>query len=416
MESKRELLDLWDFNWGVMSVMIGGKSAIDLDAIKVKDWDDATNFLKFYGFDPDDKDDAKYIHAVIVESISFISRKLMPREWDKGNRPPADFLEVYDARKILLWASDTSQQMQTYQIWACALLRVMHTITHIEGIRRHVQIDTARQQIMGRLEKYVFLGRNEELRFGTPYNSVKLSKIEWKRNKKRESIIVKLLHKRGNVAETIYDLLGVRIVTERLCDVMVVVKLLRDLYMITFPNCNPGRARNTLIDLDHFKLNIDVLRSMLEEDRITPKEFASLVERVVAPTSSHQDKIKNPHTSATYKSVQLTCRQLIIGKEGKVSWKNRIKDYLASSKAKEEAKELAMDILKFSSLYEKFEEGVDHGYFPFEIHILDKASYAANKEGDASHDRYKKSQIKAARRRVLGRVLTQKKTKKASKR
>jgi hypothetical protein len=37
---------------------------------------------------------------------------------------------------------------------------------------------------------------------------------------------------------------------------------------------------------------------------------------------------------------------------------------------------------------------------------MDESSAAQNSIGEASHDRYKQSQVKAARRRVLSRVLS----------
>jgi uncharacterized protein (TIGR04562 family) len=44
-------------------------------------------------------------------------------------------------------------------------------------------------------------------------------------------------------------------------------------------------------------------------------------------------------------------------------------------------------------------------FFPFEIQIMDIATYIHNQFGDAAHDRYKRSQIRAVRRRILGNLL-----------
>ena len=46
------------------------------------------------------------------------------------------------------------------------------------------------------------------------------------------------------------------------------------------------------------------------------------------------------------------------------------------------------------------------GFFPFEIQIIDQDTYQQNQLGSANHDRYKQSQIRSARRRALGAVLT----------
>ena len=47
----------------------------------------------------------------------------------------------------------------------------------------------------------------------------------------------------------------------------------------------------------------------------------------------------------------------------------------------------------------------EFSFFPFEIQIMDKKSWEVSTVGKASHLRYKKSQLKAARRRVLNEVL-----------
>ena len=43
--------------------------------------------------------------------------------------------------------------------------------------------------------------------------------------------------------------------------------------------------------------------------------------------------------------------------------------------------------------------------FPYEVQILDKASYLDSKVGHGAHASYKQRQLFAARRRVLGRLL-----------
>jgi uncharacterized protein (TIGR04562 family) len=47
----------------------------------------------------------------------------------------------------------------------------------------------------------------------------------------------------------------------------------------------------------------------------------------------------------------------------------------------------------------------DAAFFPFEVQILDVTSHQHAQSGEANHDRYKSSQIRAARKRVLSQVL-----------
>lgn len=405
MKTTKELLDLWDFSWGVMNVMIGGRSAVDLESIRVKDEADAIDFLQHYGFDPENPADQKFIQAIMVEAYHVISHYLMPGEWKKGKRPPEDLFYEKDLRKILLWAASTDPQFKMHQAWACSLLRVMHTIAHIEGVHRAIDTDVARDQIMGRISQF-FFKENNRLFFGTKSLHVPLYKFEWKRAKRRESMIIKLLHKKGNVAETIFDLMGLRIVTKNLSDVMLVVKLLREHYMITFPNCNPGRARNTLLDMEHFKLNIEVLRGMLKEGRISTKEFENLVERVVMPLESPRKQVQNPHTGVNYRSIQLTCRQMIQAPSSHQRYLEKLKVLLEETAPTDPRFKDLEKLYSLALSYELAYPSTDYGFFPFEVHVLDREAYLSNKGGAASHDRYKGSQAKTARRRVLGTVLT----------
>lgn len=394
------LAHLWSFNWGALEVLIGGKSSIDLTELEVRDMSDATEFMRYYGYDPENPVDAKKIHAVICESWNFIERYLMPAEWSAGRRPPDDLLMADDVRVILLAASDRSSDAVLRQAWACAVLRVMHTLAHLDGVAKFADVEAARTQIMNRFLKYIFRNADAQLCFGTRETSVQIDRIEWKLRKSRESILLKLLHKKANVAETIYDLLGIRIITRNLSDVMVVVKFMSEFHMVSFPNCNPSRARNSLIDIEGFKHNVDMLREMLEEGRIQPHEFTNILMGLTKPISLGNHV--NPHSAKDYRAVQLTCRQLIRYPNPMLQWQEKMSRFVEQGRGNELMRETCKDILLMSNSDEKTIEG----FFPFELQVMDQESAASNAVGDASHDRYKQSQVKAARRRVLHRVLT----------
>lgn len=406
-ESK--ILDKWSFSWSTLEVMIGGKSSIDLAKLRFKGWKDTTDFLKHYGFDPDNPKDARHIHAVIIESLGFIQYYLMPSEWKRGRKPPKDILCASDVRAILLAASDLRPENEYRQAWACALLRVMHTISHIEEVCKIAEIEVARSQIMERFRRFVFRDEEGVLRFGKSSNSIELHSVDWKVDKSRPSIIMKLLHKEANVSESIFDLLGVRLITKHLCDVMVAVKYLRDFHILTYVNCTPFRARNTLIDIESFRHNVEMLRKMYEEKRISLDEFNALMQQIIAPSSGGRDMNslnKNPHTSGSYKSVQLTCRQLIHFVDPHLGWRQKLKILAEDNTVIDEVRKSAREMLRFTEHWQKDSEGRKSIFFPFEVQVLDEESYQCNLKGTASHDKYKKSQIRAARRRVLHKLLT----------
>ena len=149
MEKTFELKDFlkkkWSFRWGLMDVLIGGKSPIDLKKLGLTDRVKAKKFVESYGFYCDKDGDLRFIHKTIVEALSFIERDLMPREWNNGIKPPDEVLMCNDILQILTWASagEKDGHEGLYAVWACAILRVVHTIAHIHGVQRHADVDEA---------------------------------------------------------------------------------------------------------------------------------------------------------------------------------------------------------------------------------------------------------------------------------
>jgi len=396
------LAQRWKFNWPIMGVMIGGESSIDLPTLTLQSLEEATRFLRSYGFDADNPDDARQLQAVIVESLSFIERNLMPKEWGQGLVPPAEVIDCRDPRDLLLWASDRDEKSRMRRLWSCALLRVMHTIGHIEGAFRYNSIDQARDQIMARFNVHVRRDAEGQLWIGEDDVKVRLARMEWKYSKPRESILLKLLHKRANVAETIYDVIGVRIVTERQSDVMLVVKILSQLHIVSFPNCNPSRARNTLLDADQFRVTMDDLRGRLMSNAISVEEFERTLAGMNIPPP--ESGTANPHSALNYRSIQMTGRQLIRTENPNFGWLRKLEDEAASASPEKAA--ILRDVVGFVRGWNGVDsELCDRAFFPFEIQVMDNASYAHNSSGAASHGRYKRKQVRAARRRVLGDIL-----------
>jgi uncharacterized protein (TIGR04562 family) len=336
-----------------------------------------------------------------LEAMNFIERFLIPFDGKIAPAPPKELIRCTDVRYILLWASGVGQVSNELRVWSCALLRVVHTIAHIEGTQRRISVRLASEQVQRRFQPYLRHDPSGRLLFGDHKDYVELDRLEWKIGKSRESTILKLLHKRANVAETIFDMIGVRIVTKRLCDVLMVIKYLRKFHMITFANCVPGRTRNTLIDVESFKQGVRKLRKLLRNGRIEPEQFINLLEQASIPPEYEYDHAGNPHTAATYRAIQLTCRQLIRARNPNLVWLDRVEEYLEEHKSEELSK-----VVEFIKTW----PGVDSNrevaaFFPFEVQVMDKLAHEANQKGEASHDRYKQKQIRAARRRVLGEVL-----------
>lgn len=404
MDAKKQIAAHWQFRWPVMDVLIGGESSIDTPSTYVRTMEDATRFLLAYGYNPDHPADARLMHGVIVEALAFIERELMPREWRGGLRPPPEIMACDDARWLLVWAAVHDDAHRVRRAWACAVLRVAHSIAHIEGSYRYVNVDAARDQIKSRFEEY--LQRNaagEVTGFGQGDLVVPLAKFDWKAAKSRQSILLKLLHKRANVAETIYDLVGVRMVTTSQADALLLIRMLTDLGIVSYPNCIPARARNTLLDVDKFRAELDNLRGLLMSDKITSDQFRKRMSALVFPPPAEDPG--NPHSAHSYRSIQLTGRQLIRGMNPAFGWLQRFEEgtrAFGRTQASKALKELAAALKGWHGMQRELDMCA---FFPFEIQIMDQKSYSQNSQGAAAHGRYKSSQLRAARRRVLGEVL-----------
>lgn len=400
MDAKKQIAARWQFRWPLMDVMIGGESSIDTHATYVSSMQDATRFLQAYGYDPDHPSDARMMHATIVEALAFIERELMPREWRAGNRPPDEVLNCDDPRWLMVWSAEHDDAHKARRAWACAVLRVAHSIAHIEGSYRHVDVGVAKEQIRGRFDQ--FLRRDDRGKvtgFGHGELMVPLHKFDWKNSKTRQSILLKLLHKRANVAETIYDLVGLRLVTQTQADTLLVVRMLTELGIVSYPNCIPARARNTLVDLDAFRRELDELRGLMLSGKLTPAQFNRRMDDLALPPPA--ETADNPHSAVTYRSIQLTGRQLIRGRGASLGW-------LTGLEAAVSQREKALgDLIAGIKGWRGMDQLLDaRAFFPFEIQIMDVKSYTQNSQGAAAHGRYKSSQLRAARRRVLGEVLS----------
>lgn len=403
LDRKKQLLDKWGFSWPIINVLIGGRSSIDLPEINIANWDEAGLFIRSYGYDPERKRDARLIHGTIVEALAFIEHNLMPKEWKQGLVPPLEVLLCGDARDLLMWACNRAPEGNLKRIWSCAILRVMHTIAHIEGAFRYSDIDSARDEIMTRFQAITAHNLDGTIEMVHGEHRVALTKMDWKTQKSRESILLKLLHKRANVAETIYDMIGLRIVAKQQADVLQIVKMLYRSHVISFPNAIPSRSRNSIVDADKFHVLLDQMRGELMTGTLTAAQFEEKLQSMFVPPPE-ADK-ENLHSGSDYSAIQLTCRQLIRTPRPITSLQKNLVAAVAELPLDSELKIYLNEMAQVVKNIARISGDEEFAFFPFEIQVMDEKSWEINSTGKASHGRYKKSQIRAARRRVLNEIL-----------
>lgn len=341
------------FPFEILRLFVSGHSAIDIPKLLLNDVSETEAFLECYGYDWFNPEHREELENVRRESVSFIQEALLGEEGDP--RIPDEVRDQKDVRELLVWASDPDHE---YQRWACAILRVGHTYAHAHSYFNERFGPTIRHQIFSRFEQHlvrvdgdIFLGVDEK---------IPLANFYAKPSKPISSVMMKLLHKAENVAADIFDRVGVRFLTRERFDALLVVKYLREHNIVMFANVKPSRSRNTLIDIDWLEKELEEIDVTDPSALETIREATRHTEYPGPPVPSY-----NPYSAAEYHSIQFTCRQLIRTADSETG-----------------------EPVRF--------------FFPFEVQILDVASFEASRKGYAAHDLYKARQREAARQRVLG--------------
>lgn len=329
------------FPFSTLRTIIGGTSAIDLDGLQLEDRAEAERFLESYGFDWSRRSERAEGERIRRRAVAFIEECLLePGEaMDPGVR---DVLEVPDLLVLVSGEGRTHQKL-----WACALLRVMHTVAHAASDMSSRFGDEIRDQVLERFRAHV-RERDGAVHLG----DVPIVRYEERPQKSESSLVMKLLQKPRNVAHDVFDRIGIRFVAHDRLGALLVIRYLRINHLINFANVKPSRSHNTLVDLDRLE------RALTVED-VTIDELAQRIESWPYPDETHA----NPHSHDDYRAIHFTGRNRV-----------RIGDGAGGE-------------LRF--------------FFPFEVQVLDQASYQASRAGWASHEAYKARQRQASRGRVL---------------
>lgn len=394
-------------DWEMMDIIIGGRSSLDSDSFlgKIEKLEDVEDFLDGYGFNSNDPVSMAELFGNFHESLQFIKRYFLK----EGNADgldvllPSVFYTLTDVKELFLIAvkKHSLHTSEENAIWAQIILKVMHTILHTDKDLRYRYFSIIQQQIFDRFYKFLHRDKENQLFIQNKSTDEKIMLVDFqtKAKKSRDSIIIKLLHKAENVAEELFDRIGVRIITNSRFDSLRALKFLSKNYVIMANNIKPSRSVNTLVDLTQIReKQSELIKRTIRED-LSEKEYAEAYNEILEDMNSDEGEGDNRHTRAGYKAIHFTCRQLI-------KYKN---PFMASYK---EVKKLARE------LDEEMDEGLDtkgsklvkkvlsldtssiakdvRFFYPFEVQITDEESHLINTEGEASHQEYKKAQLRSA--------------------
>lgn len=369
-----------------MRVALDGQSAIDFPRLNLKTRAEAKQFLDAYGYDIDDPLVREEIWRIYFQSVAFLQEQLL----DPGEKIPHDFLVRGASSDILRLLGEASKPSAAGR-WSCAILRVMHIISHLDNDLRVENFQYARDQIFERFDRFVKPLEGRRWRIGTGVRAITVVRYIRKHKKDRNSILIKLLSKPHAIAEEIYDRVGFRFVTDTKVDAYRLVRALFEEGVLSPANIQPGRSVNTIIPFEVFQQAVDSTRAELQRGEIPPKVAQRRIEKLEEEGLMSMANVRNPFSSTWYRAVQFTCRQLISAPSHTWKFWTEMKGELEKNKTTAAAlKKIPVTLREKRNFW-----------YPFEIQIMDKASYVESIGGRSRHREYKAKQRLMARNRVL---------------
>ncbi|WP_426103558.1 TIGR04552 family protein [Massilia sp. TSP1-1-2] len=353
----------FSLNWGYLTAITNGMSAIDLASLALRNMHDARQFAREYGFDLENAATVARIVRGHREAVAFIlSHFLEPKQ---SELMPAQVRLAEDPLQLLVYASQRAEHNDALHMWSCAVLKVMHGIFYIDSDLKLRHFHTIREQVFASLDEVI---RKDGEQYFLTDGEVCLPLLHYdkKSNKGRDSILLKLLQKAAYLASDIYDHLGVRLTFATRFECLLALHTLQRVHLLSVTNIDPQRTRNTLLDLDAAKQVFVKYRTLLDRSGPYPAELLQTMDDELLALSEPQTRSDNPHSGSGFNSLQVTLRKMIHlhGEGGDVDF-----------------------------------------FFEYEIQLMDRESHERSLSGPASHAAYKRRQVEAARIRVCGREL-----------
>jgi uncharacterized protein (TIGR04562 family) len=407
MTQRPSYLGDYTFNWEAFDVVCSGKSSLDAKHYlsELYDKNQVTNFLAGYGFNITDPVENAELFGIFQEALQFIKRYFLIEGNPEGLnlKVPNYLYSITNISELFLSATGNSNfKLKTEEsLWAGVILKVMHTILHADKDLRARYFSTVQQQIFDRF--YKFIHRDNENRLflkNEAGTTIPLYDFQTKAKKTRDSIIIKLLHKQENVAEELFDRIGVRIITYNKLDALRVIEFLHKNYVIMINNIKPSRSQNTLVDLKQLRKRIGGLYKLSIRNQIPEDGFYQRLNNLIAEShpQSFQDPDKNVHSSNEYKAIHFTGRQLIKYRNPFMASFNEVRKL--ALKDKENPLSQSLLSLDTSAISRDI-----RFFYPFEVQITDYESHLQNTQGEASHNEYKRSQLRSAMKRIFKPIL-----------
>ena len=321
-------------------LLLRGGSVIDWHRLNFANEKEGRAFVRAQEVDYDSPVDRARMESVKMAAIQYLRRHF--------EFPIPKPVAKKDLLGLVMLASSKGHR----QLCACAILKVMHIIHHLDARELLFVLPISDEEVFHLVEQKVYSVMGAALANDVPI----VEFIGGRKNK--DSLYTKLLSKPDSTAAQIYDKVRFRVVTRTRDDVLPMLRHLEQ-HVFPFSFVIPGQSTNTLVPfhrscnereelrrhLPHLQLPLDM------EDELT--------------------QIDNRFTASSYRVVHFV-----------VDMPVRVPDTFLN-KAPPAAKPLGRVI-----------------FVQTEFQVLDEVSDRDNEDGDASHAAYKSRQRLAVIRRL----------------
>jgi uncharacterized protein (TIGR04552 family) len=209
-------------------VLLRGGSVVDWHRLNFVDESEAEAFVRAQEIDPAEEKGTARAEQVKESAIKYLKRHF--------DFPVPKPVAKKDLVGLLMLASSKGHR----QICACAILKVMHIIHHLEARELLFLLPTADEEVFQWVEQKVYRVMAGALANDFPI----LEFIGGRKNK--DSLYTKLLSKPDVSASQIYDKVRFRIVTRSADDIFPVLNYVQR-SLVPFNFVIPGQSTNTLL-------------------------------------------------------------------------------------------------------------------------------------------------------------------------
>jgi uncharacterized protein (TIGR04552 family) len=327
-----------------LRLLLRGGSVIDWKRLDFRTPEEVGHFLALHLIDLEDSKNVQRIREELGQAVEYLRSEF-------GYRVASPVAEPADVRDLFLLASGAVEPKK-YRRIACVVLKVMHVIHHLEARELLFRTAIREADLAERVHRRIMAEADRMHDLGLPI-------LEFRGNTKtRTSLVTKLLAKKESVAAQVFDRVRYRIITERTEQIAPVVWYLAE-HLFPFNYAVPGQTQNSLVPF------ADVLRRH--------PSGSHLAGQLQLPADLERRDPSEPRNEFSGKGFRML--------NFVVDLPVRIDDLL--SPLDPMADELGRIVFSL-----------------VEFQVVDEATARRNEEGDSSHERYKRRQLKRVLRRL----------------